>query len=93
MSIVRFCYQCDFSLLRQRWSDSMESVTLPIPHTHVIARGWDHLGAIRAKLADLGGYATLAYELIHNANDARKHEGDLRMLCYAEGVISREARG
>lgn len=36
-----------------------------------LSRGIDHLGDLGAKLRDLQGYRTLAYELIQNADDAR----------------------
>ena len=37
-----------------------------------LSRGIDHLGDLGAKLRDLQGYRTLAYELIQNADDARE---------------------
>jgi len=39
--------------------------------TH-LSRGIDHLGFIEAKLRDLQGFATLAHELMQNADDAEK---------------------
>ena len=35
-----------------------------------LSREYDHLGAIEGQLRDLKGYATLAFELIQNADDA-----------------------
>ena len=35
------------------------------------SRGFDHLGTLRSRLADLQGFATLAFELVQNAEDAR----------------------
>src|SRR5881296_2003492 len=40
------------------------------PETIYRRRGTDHLGFLGAKLRDLLGYSTLAYELIQNADDA-----------------------
>src|SRR5438105_4816889 len=39
--------------------------------TEYLSRGIDYLGDLGAKLRDLQGYRTLAYELIQNADDAR----------------------
>jgi hypothetical protein len=39
--------------------------------TTYLSRGIDHLGDLGAKLRDLQGYRTLAYELVQNADDAR----------------------
>ena len=33
-------------------------------------RGFDHIGTLRSRLGDLQGFATLAYELVQNAEDA-----------------------
>ena len=38
--------------------------------TQFLSRGIDYLGDLGAKLRDLQGYATLAHELIQNADDA-----------------------
>ena len=35
-----------------------------------LARGFDHIGTLRSRLGDLQGFATLAYELVQNAEDA-----------------------
>ena len=35
------------------------------------SRGFDHLGTLRSRLADLQGFATLAFELVQNAEDAQ----------------------
>ncbi len=47
-----------------------------------LSRGIDYLGALGAKLRDLQGYRTLAYELIQNADDA---ENATRMAFRVEG--------
>lgn len=39
--------------------------------TTFLSQGVDYLGFLEAKLRDLQGYATLAYELIQNADDAQ----------------------
>jgi hypothetical protein len=59
-----------------------------------IGRGLDHLGFIRTKLTDLRGYATLANELIQNADDAQGASSisfDVRQDCLVvdnDGVFS-----
>lgn len=39
--------------------------------TTFLSQGIDYLGFLDAKLRDLQGYATLAHELIQNADDAQ----------------------
>lgn len=55
----------------------MASDLIPIKANNVqlkqaefLSRGIDHLGILGAKLRDLQGFSTLAYELIQNADDA-----------------------
>jgi hypothetical protein len=45
-------------------------MTTQIRQGRPLSRGIDYLGDLGAKLRDLQGFATLAYELIQNADDA-----------------------
>jgi hypothetical protein len=45
-------------------------MTLTPNEAEYLSRGIDYLGDLGAKLRDLQGFATLAHELIQNADDA-----------------------
>jgi hypothetical protein len=49
-------------------TSAMESTEVQAPKTY--GRAIDYLGALGKTLRDLTGYATLAHELIQNAEDA-----------------------
>lgn len=51
-----------------------------------LKRGINYLGALGAKLRDLQGFATLAFELIQNADDARGATR-IRFRVLEEGVV------
>ena len=48
----------------------MWMVLYPMTSPRFLSRATDYLGDLGAKLRDLQGYATLAHELIQNADDA-----------------------
>lgn len=46
-------------------------MSIPTQESRFLSRGIDYLGDLGAKLKDLQGYATLAHELLQNADDAQ----------------------
>lgn len=50
--------------------NTMENVETNDPNEEFLSRGIEHLGFLELKLRDLRGFATLAHELIQNADDA-----------------------
>lgn len=69
MAQIYVCFVPDIVSVRIP-AKTLMSIARPVQRPRTLSRGIDYLGDLGAKLRDLQGDRTLAYELIQNADDA-----------------------